>query len=330
VDEPQVKKSFCSYCGDAPINHAFSFLESVVSVTLDNQGRKIIKYVPSFVKDFADSVPELLFRILALLKLAKFSPDTSKANSFRSKIIWEEAKKRGIAMEQVIFLGKPLDFYRARLKVKDKYIYFESIPIPPEFLDINHNWDDKVFLKKEFGKYGIPVPNYFELFHFGFPALGWSAFGGKNLENIFSKLPKPIIVKPHIGSRGRHTVVNINTEEQFQEGIKIAGEICSYLIVEEHLRGSVCRATLVNGTLAGFYKGDAPALVGDGKKKIRELIADLDKYRGKYRADYWRSTGRLARIGLPRTLVVLIRSFRRFLKKQFSSTTAHGCYSILR
>ena len=61
-----------------------------------------------------------------------------------------------------------------------------------------------------------------------------------------------------------------------------------------------------------------------------ELLADLDKYRDKYRADYWRSTGRLARIGLPRTLVVLIRSFRRFLKKQYSSTTAHGCYSILR
>jgi cyanophycin synthetase len=35
----------------------------------------------------------------------------------------------------------------------------------------------------------------------------------------------------------------------------------------------------VNGVLAGFYKGQAPTLVGDGKKTIRELIEEKDSKR---------------------------------------------------
>ncbi|MSU44718.1 hypothetical protein EXS45_00845 [Candidatus Nomurabacteria bacterium] len=274
VNEPYAKISSCSYCGDAPINHHLSFLESVVSITLDNYAKKFIKYVPRGVKSFADLVPAFLFRTLAFLKLAEFSGDINKANSFRSRIIWEEAKKRGIIMEQVIFLGKPLDHYRAVLQIKNKrkFFYFESIPLRPEFLDINKNWDDKVVMKREFRKYNIPIPTYCEFSIFSFVHF-------QNIEDIFSKFKKPIIVKPRVGSRGRHTITNIHTLSQFTEGIKVVRQICSYFIAEEHLQGSVCRATLVDGVLAGFYKGTAPTLVGDGKKTIRELIIEADSKR---------------------------------------------------
>ena len=271
VSEPHIKEGSCSYCADAPINHALSALESVVSVTLDNYLKKFIKYVPFFVKDFADSFPKFLFRTFAFFKLAKFSPDIERSASFRSRIIWEEAKKRGILMEQVIFLNKPLDFYRARLNGRN--IYFESIPTRPESPEMRVNWDDKVIMKREFKKHNLPIPAYFD-FNFFSPKNK-----SKTIREIFSKLQKPIIVKPRVGSRGRHTVTNIHTLEQFQEGLRIAGAICPCLIVEEHLQGSVCRATFVGGVLAGFYRGHAPTLVGDGKKTIRELIIEKDKNR---------------------------------------------------
>lgn len=267
IDEPSVKKSSCSYCGDASISHALYFFESLISSTLDAQAIKIIKYVPGFVKNFVDWIPEFLFETLALLKLVKFSGDINKAYTFRSKIIWEEAQRRGIVMKQVIFIGKPLDHYWATLHGKN--IYFESIPIRPEFLEMSKNWDDKVVLKREFSKKNIPAPAYFEL----------SLWGLQDLEKIFCKLTKPIIVKPRIGSRGRHTITNIHTLEQLREGIQIAGQICPKLVVEEHLQGSVCRATFVGGILAGFYKGNAPTLVGDGKKTILELIEEKDNQR---------------------------------------------------
>ena len=267
INEPHVKKSPCSYCGDAPINHFLSFLESFVTVAFDNHAKKIIKYVPKFIKDFVDFIPGFLFRTLAFLKLAKFSSDINKANTFRSRIIWKEAKKRGIIMEQIIFLTRPLDYYRAKLNGKN--FYFESIPIKPEFLDMHENWDDKIILKQELQKHNIPVPVFLEL-----PFLSF-----KNPEKMFSKLSKPVVVKPRIGSRGRHTITNINSLQQFREGISISRQICSHLIVEEHLQGNVCRATLVNGVLAGFYIGRAPILLGDGKKTIRTLIEEKDKKR---------------------------------------------------
>jgi hypothetical protein len=164
TNEPSAKISFCSYCGDAPVNHTFSFLESAVFITLDNHAKKLIKYVPFFIKDFVDLVPELLFRTLVFLKIAKFSDDISNANNFRSKIIWEEAKKRGIKMEQVIFLGKPLDHYRAKLNGQD--FFFESIPIKSKSSDMEKIWDDKVVLKKELKKHGVPVPANFEFSFF--------------------------------------------------------------------------------------------------------------------------------------------------------------------
>jgi cyanophycin synthetase len=272
-----LNKTSCSYCGNAPTSHFFSFAESLIFITLDNHAKKLITHTPSFIKKLADAIPPFLFRTLAFFKLVEFSRDINKAYTFRSKIIWQEAERRGIVMEQIIFLGKPLEYFRSPLpflrkgrKIIKNY-YFESLPIRPEFLDLRKNWDDKVILKEELMKYDIPVPTFRELSFF--------SLYRSQVDKVFSKLPHPVIVKPRIGSRGRHTITNIHTLKQLREGIKIARQICSHLVVEEHLEGKVCRATLVNGKLAGFYMAQAPRIVGDGKRTIRELIAELDRRR---------------------------------------------------
>jgi len=267
ANEPSVKKGLCSYCGDASINHAFSIFDNFIEVFFDTRAKKFNKYIPDFLKKFADFVPIFIFKLSAVFGLVKFSSDISKANTFRSKIIWEEAIRRGIKMEQIILWGRPLDHYRA--KIHGKNLYFESLPITPEFIDMNRNWDDKIILKAEFSKQNIPVPHYFEM-----PFLG-----SQDLNKVLAPFEKPVIVKPRIGSRGRHTITNIHTAAQLQEGIKIVKQICSHVVIEEHLKGYVCRATLVDGVLAGFYQGTAPTVVGDGKKTILELIHEKDKNR---------------------------------------------------
>jgi cyanophycin synthetase len=42
--------------------------------------------------------------------------------------------------------------------------------------------------------------------------------------------------------------------------------------VEEHLFGSVYRATVIDGVLVGFFRGDPPNITGDGTHSILELI----------------------------------------------------------
>ncbi len=149
INEPQKKKSSCSYCGDAPVNHSFYFFDSILSITLDNYIRKIARHIsaPKTVSRFVDTIPTILFETFEFFHLVRFSVDIEKARTFRSRIIWEEAKRRGIRMEQVILFGQPLDHYRAFMG--DKKIYFDSIPIKPEFLNMKKSWDDKVVLKEE-------------------------------------------------------------------------------------------------------------------------------------------------------------------------------------
>ncbi len=262
--EPTIKQGKCSYCGDAQVNHKAYYLENLFSSFVEAHMVRATQLAPWFIKDFATWVPIGLFNALRKLSLAKFSPDMEKASSFRSRVIWEEAQRRGIYMEQIILGKKPLDWYRAN--INGKMIYFESIPIRPEFLDLKKDWDNKIVLKKELMKHGIPVPEFLNL----------KTRNSKKLSKIFNKLKLPVIVKPRVGSRSRHTITNIKTLDQFKHGVSIAGQISPHLVVEEHLYGSVCRATVVGGKLAGFYRGQVPSVVGDGKKTIRELIKEKD------------------------------------------------------
>lgn len=256
-----LEKSTCSYCGEAPVNHKLFYLENLLSSLTDSHMVSVTQRAPKFIKDLASLVPIGLFKFLKFIGLAHFSKDIEKASSFRSRVIWEEAERRGIYMEQVVLGKKPLDWYRAKLN--GKYIYFESLPILPEFLDLKNDWDDKIILKKELSKNGIPVPKFLKLRSF---------LVKPDLTSIFSKFETPIIVKPQVGSRARHTVTNINTLEHFKEGIAIANQISHKLVVEEHLNGYICRATVVGGILAGFYQGSVPSITGDGEKSIQELI----------------------------------------------------------
>lgn len=267
IPEPSVQQGTCSYCGDAPVNHRLYFIENLLSSFFDSHMVRVTQHAPKFIKDFAGWIPIFLFKALAKFNLVRFSSDITNARSFRSRVIWEEAQRRGIHMEQVILGKKPLDWYRA--KIGDKTIYFESIPLLPEFLDLKKDWDNKIILKKELIKHDIPVPNYVKL----------SYWGLRNLDRTFLKLKLPVIVKPQVGSRARHTITNINTLTHFKEGIDIAGKISPHLVVEEHLNGYVCRATVVGGKLAGFYRGKSPFIVGDGKRTIRELIEEKDENR---------------------------------------------------
>lgn len=262
--EPHRKESRCIYCGDAYVPHTLYYVMSLLSVTFDSHVIKTTRHAPRFAYLFVDWLLLAFFEIALFLKICKLSDDIDLAKTFRSRVMWEEARRRGIEVKQVIMFGKPIDQYRMRQK--GKLIYFDSLPIPSELLRLQHNWDDKYLLKQELSKNNIPVPEYFT-----FPA-----FLPNDLNKIFSKFKKPIIVKPRVGSRGRHTVTNIHTFPEFQDAIGVAKKLCAYLSVEEHLVGDVCRATFVNGKLMGFYKGGVPYVIGDGVKTIQQLIVEKD------------------------------------------------------
>lgn len=196
------------------------------------------------------------FRLIGVLS---WNTDGSRIKSLRSKVIWDEALKRGIPIRQLVSFGKPLEFYQA--KIKGKKYFYESIPRPPFIKSASDSWmDDKFLLKKKLQKAAIPTPR------------GRSVCTEKEACALFETLQKPVITKPRLGSRGRHTTTFIQNETELKRGFRTARALGLHVIIEEHLEGSVYRATAVGGKIVGILEGRPPRITGDGAKSISELI----------------------------------------------------------
>lgn len=207
-----------------------------------------------------------LLPVFEFLHIIKWNDDVEKAVSPRGKVMWEEAIKRGIAVRSVIAFGRYLDVYVAT-KGKKK-ISWMSIP-SGDGQERDAIWwmDDKSMLKKKFEPLGIPVAK-------GGQFVRWAS-----MRKRFAELETPVIVKPRLGSRGRHTTTSVYTLEELREAFLIAKKLCFSVVMEEHLTGSVYRGTVVEGTVVGVLRGDPPRVTGDGVHTISELVATKNAVR---------------------------------------------------
>lgn len=254
----------CSACGNSPISHFEAYLFYTISVWTasrrdrtkqsarsGNPSRLMIKAEDILAKSAIHGA-----RTLGILR---YSREPSLASTYRSQVIWEEANRRGLPMEQIFVFGKATDLYRAQ--VGGSWIYFQSLPVPSELATGNSELvDDKFLLKKTLQEHGVPAP------------IARSASTRAQALEAFDALTPPLVVKPRSGSRGRHTTTNVRTREDLIAAFDSAKQLCRYVAIEEHLQGNVCRATLVAGELVGFFEGKRPSVVGDGRSTIAQLV----------------------------------------------------------
>lgn len=254
-----MKKNKCVYCGNNPKNH---FISKLIQTTL-----VIVSPVFIFFGKFQSSLVERAIILLLTpyiwffvkVRLWGMNKDIDKAHTERSKVIWIEAAKRGIEMEQFVVFGKPIEQYRA--KIEGKWQYFESIPIPPKMASSSYTWmDDKWLLKNFFKKRNIPVP------------FGRSISSFKEALKTLNDGTPPFIIKPQLGSRGRHTTTHIYNEKDLELGYLVGKTLCHFVIMEEQLHGSVYRGTYVGGEVVGILRGDPARITGNGVNTIEELI----------------------------------------------------------
>ncbi len=261
--------STCLYCGKNPVNHRITKISEVVAFL-----NRPLQWVGSswlgrHISQLLECLMTLLVKVGIAIKVVAVSSDSKQATTGRSKVIWEEAARRGITMQQLVIGEKKIDVYIAKLPT-EKTIVFESLPIPAKLQTAAIRWmDDKMEVKKRLIAAGIPV------------ARGGSFFTLRGMQKRFNEIDKPVIVKPTAGSRGRHTTTFIHTEEQLREAFAIGKQLAHELVMEEHLFGSVYRATIVRGVLAGVLRGDPPRVTGDGVKTIATLIDLKNKNRRK-------------------------------------------------
>ncbi len=258
------KKQQCLYCGLNPTPHAFGWFGNTMGIILDPMTRWSSRsFMGRLINRVLDKIQFPMLWFFELIRVVKWHSDIEDVPIGRAKVLWQDAQKRNIPIWGMIVFGKCVDVYKA--EVNGRKIIFEGLP---RITSSAESWmDDKSLLKKLFLKNRIPV------------ARGGSFATFRGACKAFRNISKPVIVKPRLGSRGRHTITYIYTQEEFKTAFKIAQQLGQWVVVEEHLIGSVYRGTLIDGILRGVLRGDPPRITGDGKKTIKELV----EYRNKHK-----------------------------------------------
>lgn len=264
------KKRSCPYCGNNPTSHLGAWLNSSLPVVMNPMLQKIFQTsVGKVLSRFAEWVLSCLLEGLILCGAIRLNTDPELIPSSRGRVLFIEALARGWKIESAIVYGRPADIYRVVFP-NGKKIFFDGLPRPGLHESAAVGWmDDKALLKQALKKAGVSVPQ------------GGSFSSWMKAKRHFSDFAGPIIVKPRLGSRGRHTTTNLTKTDDFKKAFIVAKEMGHFVVAEEHLFGSVYRATVIDGVLAGVLAGDPPRITGDGTKTIRELIEIKNRKRDK-------------------------------------------------
>ncbi len=257
----------CIYCGNNPISHTtHKFYESFDILVSPIRKFVFQSWVGHITDHIATYIALGLFYSLKPFGLVQINSDIEKIKYPRAKVLWEEAHRRNIKIEEIKPFGNSIDLYR--FYINNKPLYFMNLPRKEKVATSNLTWvDDKYLLKKKLIENHLPV------------SPGGSFTNLRSALQAFEVLNKPVIVKPRAGSRGRHTTTFVFTKEDLIKAFKIAKQLCYWVIVEEHLYGDVQRGTLIGGKLIGVLGGSPPRVTGDGKSTIAELIKIKDMNR---------------------------------------------------
>ncbi len=258
--QANAKKSTCLWCGNNPTSHlssridatAFLIMNPIMQWLLSTWlGRPLILLI--------DGGFHVLVYIGGKLGLIAYEPINPPFVIDRGGVLASEAHRRGYLME-VLRVGKRRhDTYRITM-LGHRFV-FSGVPRLDRVEKVTSGWiDDKWLLKQRLMKYQIPVSR------------GRVVYSLSGAKKVFNEVTKPVIVKPRFGSRGRHTTTHINTLVDLTIAYHRARSLGWPVMVEEHLTGSVYRATCIGGRVVGILAGDPPRIVGDGINTIRSLI----------------------------------------------------------
>lgn len=255
MSEKKTKKH-CIDCGGAQVNHSVVYISILLGALIEPWTNWMGKLIPESSFDWLGPV---LTKTLTFFKLGKITYEPKDDDSGRAQVLWEEAIKRGIKMYEFRLFGIGHDIFVSEYKGEKRF--FDVLPRPKIYNPKGLEWmDNKGEMKKHFKKEGIIV------------AKGGVTHSIKNALKIFHSLSKPVITKPNLGSRSRHTTTHISTDAEFLIAFKKARQLSPWVMIEEELSGYVFRGTLIGGKLIAVLRREPAYVIGDGIHNVKELI----------------------------------------------------------
>ncbi len=124
---------------------------------------------------------------------------------------------------------------------------------------------DKSLTKRLLGDNGVPVPK------------GSVVSDVDDAVDAALELGWPVVVKPLDASHGRGVLTNIRSEEELRLAFKDALKFRDEVIVEHFLEGFDFRFLVINGRFICAAQRVPAFVVGDGKRTIEELVAEVNR-----------------------------------------------------
>jgi len=252
----QKTKNYCVDCGGAQVNHVVVYFSILLGTIIEPWTNWMGNLIPETSFDW---MGPSLTKTLTFLRLGKITYEPKEDDSGRTQVLWEEAIKRGIKMYEFRLFGIGHDIFVSNYKGDKRF--FDVLPRPKIYNPKGLEWmDNKGKMKEHFEKAYIKV------------AKGGVTHSVKNALNLFRALDKPVITKPNLGSRSRHTTTHLSTEDEFIVAFKKARQLSPWVMIEEELSGYVFRGTVIGGKLIAVLRREPAYVIGDGVHNIKELI----------------------------------------------------------
>lgn len=127
--------------------------------------------------------------------------------------------------------------------------------------------DDKAVTRRVVERAGLVVPEQMT-----------ATEDGEALEAFLEKHGR-VVVKPARGEQGRGVAVGLDTLDDVERAIDTAREVCDRVLVEACFDGEDLRLVVIDFKLVAAAVRRPPRVIGDGRKKIRSLIASQSRRR---------------------------------------------------
>lgn len=252
----QKKKNYCADCGGAQVNHRLMYISILLGSIIEPWTGWMSRIIP---EDKLEWIGPILIKILTFFRLGKLIDKPNNKDSLRAKVLWEEAERRGINMKEFLLFGAERDIFISRYKGEMRF--FDVLPRTKGYNPKGLEWmDNKNEMKKHFKKAGIPV------------AAGGIARSEKEALKIFNSIEKPVIAKPNLGSRSRHTTTHLSTESDLIKAYNLAHQLSPWVMIEQELEGYVHRGTVIGGKFIASLRREPAYVIGDGIHNVKELI----------------------------------------------------------
>jgi cyanophycin synthetase len=93
---------------------------------------------------------------------------------------------------------------------------------------------------------------------------------------VAQELGLPVVLKPEDGNQGKGVTVHLSSEGDVRSAFALA-EAHGRVLLEKHVEGRDYRLLVVKGALVAAARRDPPAVVGDGRRTVEELVAEVNR-----------------------------------------------------